>query len=124
MADASRRMNACRQGWERLQRISCDLTISFVQEAKMETQAGDKTPGTSNKFSTLDWPSPEVLMAARRARAQAVRDMTLGLCRRLRRLVLRSLTPSRSCREHPARPDPDSLSKAARETLARAWLEN
>src|SRR5882724_11160281 len=32
MADASRRMNACRQGWERLQRNSCDLTISFVQE--------------------------------------------------------------------------------------------
>ena len=91
----------------------------------METQAGDKTPGTSNKFSTLDWPSPERLMAARRARAQAVRDMTLGLCRRLRSLVFRSLTPFRSCREHPARPDhPDSLSKATRETLARAWLEN
>src|SRR5260370_22559631 len=34
MADASRRLNACRQGWERLQRISCDLTISFVQEGE------------------------------------------------------------------------------------------
>jgi hypothetical protein len=63
-------------------------------------------------------------MAARRARAQAVRDMTLDLCRRLRRLARRSLTPLRSCREHPARPDPDSLSRATRETLARAWLEN
>jgi hypothetical protein len=90
----------------------------------METQAGDKTPGTSNKFSILDWPSPEVLMAARRARAHAMRDMTLDLCRRLRRLALRSLTPFRSCREHPAQPDADSLSKATRETLARAWLEN
>src|SRR5258708_32087453 len=34
MADASRRMNACRQGWERLQRISCDLAIPFVQEGE------------------------------------------------------------------------------------------
>ena len=41
----------------------------------METHADDKTPGTSNAFSILDWPSPEVLMAARRARAHAVRDM-------------------------------------------------
>jgi len=90
----------------------------------METHAGDKTPGTSNKFSTLDWPSPERLMAARRARAHAVRDMTVDLCGRLRSLVLRSLTPFRSCREHPARPDPDSLPRVTRETLARAWLEN
>ena len=90
----------------------------------METQVGDKTPGTSNKFSTLDWPSPEVLMAARRARAHAVRDLTVDLCRRLKSLALRSLTPLRSCREHPARPDADSVSRATRETLARAWLEN
>jgi len=90
----------------------------------METQAGDKTPGTSNKFSTLDWPSPEVLMAARRARAHAVRDMTVDFCRRLRSLALRSLTPFRSCREHPARPDADSVPRVTRETLARAWLEN
>jgi hypothetical protein len=90
----------------------------------METQAGDKTPGTSNKFSTLDWPSPERLMAARRARAHAVRDMTVDLCRRLRSLARRSLTPFRSCREHPARPDADSVARATRETLARAWLEN
>jgi len=44
--------------------------------------------------------------------------MTLNLCRRLRRLARRSLTPLRSCREHPARPDPDSVSRATRETLA------
>ena len=90
----------------------------------MESQAGDKTPGTSNKFSTLDWPSPETLMAARRARAQAVRDMTLDFCRRVRRLALRSLTPFRSSREHPARPDADLVPRVTRETLARAWLEN
>ena len=90
----------------------------------METHAGDKTPGTGNGFSTLDWPSPEVLRAARRARAHAVRDMTVDLCRRLRRLVLRSLTPFRTSREHPPRPDADSVPRATRETLARAGLEN
>jgi hypothetical protein len=78
----------------------------------------------SNKFSTLNWPSPEQLMAARRARGQAVRDMTMDLCRRLKRLALRSLTPFKGCREHPAQPDPDSMSRVTRETLARAWLEN
>ena len=90
----------------------------------METHAGDRISETGNEFSVLDWPSPELLMAARRARAHAVRDMTVDLCRRLRNLVLRSLTPFRSCREHPARPDPDSVPRATRETLARAWLEN
>ena len=90
----------------------------------METHAGDKTPGTGTEFSTLDWPSPEVLMAARRARAHALRDMTLELCRRLKTLALSSLTPFRNSREHPARPDPDSLRRVTRETLARAWLEN
>ena len=90
----------------------------------MTTHTGDKTPGRSNEFSVLDWPSPEVLMAARRARAHAVRDMTVDLCRRVRSLVLRSLTPLRTSREHPARPDTDSVPRVARETLARAWLEN
>jgi hypothetical protein len=90
----------------------------------MKTHAGDKTPVTSNEISTLDWPSPEVLMAARRARAHALRDMTFDLCRRLRSLALRSLTPFRNSREHPARPDGDSVPRVTRETLARAWLEN
>jgi hypothetical protein len=90
----------------------------------MKTHTGDKTPGTSNEFSVLDWPSPEVLRSARRARAQALRDMTVDLCRRLKRLALRSLTPLRPSREHPARPDADSVPKVTRETLARAWLEN
>jgi hypothetical protein len=90
----------------------------------MTTHTGDKTPGTSNEFSVLDWPSPEVLMAARRARAHAVRDMTVDLCRRLRALTRKSLTPLRTSREHPARPDVDSVPRVARETLARAWLEN
>ena len=80
----------------------------------METQAGDKTPGTGEKFSTLDWPSAEVLMAARRARGHAVRDMTVKLCRRVWRLAQRSLTPFRNSREHPARPDADSVPRVTR----------
>ena len=90
----------------------------------METHAGDRISGTGNEFSVLDWPSPELLMAARRARAHAVRDMTVDLCRRLRGLALRSLTPLRASREHPAQPDANSVPRVARETLARAWLEN
>ena len=90
----------------------------------MTTPTGDKTAGTRNEFSVLDWPSPELLIAARRARAHAVRHMTLDLCRRLRSLALRSLTPLKTSREHPARPDTDSVPKVARETLVRAWLEN
>ncbi len=90
----------------------------------METRANDRTPGTSNEFSVLDWPSPERLMAARRARAHALHDMTVDLCRRLRRLALHSLTPFRNSREHPAQPDADSVPRVTRETLARAWLEN
>jgi len=70
----------------------------------METQGSGQAPGTSNKFSKLDWPSEEIIMAARRARGRAVRDMALDLCRSLKSLTLRSLTPFRSRREHPAQP--------------------
>ena len=90
----------------------------------MKIQIANKTSGIGNEFSVLDWPSPEVLMAARRARAHAVRDMTVDLCRRLRSLARKSLTPLGTSREYPARPDADSVPKVARETLARAWLEN
>ena len=90
----------------------------------MKTHSGDKTPGTSNEFSVLDWPSPEVLRAAHRARGDALRNMTVDLCRRLRHLALRSLTPFKPSREHPGRPDADSVPRVTRETLARAWLEN
>jgi hypothetical protein len=90
----------------------------------METHASDKTTGTSNAFSVLDWPSHERLRAAHRARGHALRDMTVVLCRRLKRLALRSLTPFRPSREHPAHPDADSVPRVTRETLARAWLEN
>ena len=89
----------------------------------METHASDETTGTSNEFSVLDWPSHERLMAARRARGQAVRYMTVDLCRRLRSLALRSLTPLRTSREHPARPDAELVAQGdpgdARPRVAR-----
>ena len=33
----------------------------------------------TGKFSILDWPTPEMLQAANRARARAVRDMIVAL---------------------------------------------
>ena len=83
-----------------------------------------KMHSTFGTISTLDWPSPEQLMAARRARGQAARDMTVALWRGLKTLAPRLLTPFKSSREHPARPDRDSVPRVTRETLARAWLEN
>jgi hypothetical protein len=78
----------------------------------METQAGAKTPQTGTKFSLLDWPSPERLMAARRARAHALRDMTVDLCRRLRSLALPRWRGKRlsapGSRTDGARPHPET----------------
>ena len=40
--------------------------------------------GLSNgKFSTLDWPTPEMIAAAHRARGKALREMASALYRRL-----------------------------------------
>lgn len=47
-----------------------------------------ETHGTGSKFSTLDWPSPEILRAARRARTEALRDMTWALWRNVKSLRL------------------------------------
>jgi hypothetical protein len=117
-------MNARRQVRNIVNGILAIRQFPLFRRAKMKIRTADKTPGIGNEFSVLDWPSPELLMAARRARAHAVRDMTLNVCRRLRSLTLRSLPPLKTNREHPARPDTDSVPKVARETLVRAWLEN
>jgi hypothetical protein len=44
-----------------------------------------ENPGfrSNGKFSTLDWPSPELLAAAHRARAKALREMTTAVAHRL-----------------------------------------
>jgi hypothetical protein len=38
-----------------------------------------QTSGMTGKFSRLDWPTPEMLRAAHRARGKALRDMALAL---------------------------------------------
>ena len=42
-------------------------------------RAEKRTSGTTGKFSRLDWPTPEMLRAAHRARGKALRDMALAL---------------------------------------------
>jgi hypothetical protein len=41
----------------------------------------------SRAISVLDWPTPEQLAEARRLRGQALREMTVALFQRLKRLV-------------------------------------
>ena len=45
----------------------------------MDDRAENQNSGATTKFSKLDWPSPEMLQAANRARAKAFRDMILAL---------------------------------------------
>jgi hypothetical protein len=45
----------------------------------MDDRADNQNLGATRKFATLDWPTPEMLQAANRARAKAVCDMILAL---------------------------------------------
>ena len=49
----------------------------------MDNHAEDRNSGKTHALSALDWPTPEQLAAAHRLRGQALRDMTVALCRRL-----------------------------------------
>jgi hypothetical protein len=62
----------------------------------MDTLTKRPGPRTFNKCATLDWPSPDMLMAARRARAEAVRGMTLALWQTGRTMAVGSLAFFRS----------------------------
>jgi hypothetical protein len=42
----------------------------------MDDRAEKQNSGATGKFSKLDWPTPEMLQAANRARAKAFCDMT------------------------------------------------
>ena len=42
----------------------------------MNDRAENQNSGATGKFSKLDWPTPEMLQAANRARTKAFRDMT------------------------------------------------
>lgn len=43
--------------------------------------------GTERAFSKLDWPTPEMLVSAHRARARVLREMTVALGRKLGMLI-------------------------------------
>ena len=45
----------------------------------MDDRAENQNLGATTKFSALDWPTPEMLQAANRARAKAFRDMILAV---------------------------------------------
>jgi hypothetical protein len=125
------------------------LQSLVIEKAKIETHAEGPAYETISKYAAiLDWPSPERLLDARRARAEAVRDMTVAVWRKLKSLTTGPLasfatnaaatnTSTRvpasrdldvsarraGCREHQATPRyRDPLSEM--EALARAWLEN
>lgn len=57
----------------------------------MQDHAESQNPETQGKFSRLDWPTPEFLMAAHRARGRVLREMIFALCHRLRLLVAKGL---------------------------------
>jgi hypothetical protein len=45
----------------------------------MDDRAVNQNSGATGKFSILDWPTPEMLQAANRARARAVCDIIVAL---------------------------------------------
>jgi len=53
----------------------------------MADRAGHQNSRVSGKFSRLDWPTPEMLVPAHRARGKAMRDMIFALGTWLKRGV-------------------------------------
>ena len=53
--------------------------------------------------SKPDWPTPEMLAAARRARGQYLRELVVALARRLKVLVIEHLEVARPARMRFAR---------------------
>ena len=49
----------------------------------MEDRAVNQNPEATHKLLTLDWPTPQMLQAAHRARAKAFREMTGDMIRAL-----------------------------------------
>ena len=54
----------------------------------MDNHAVRQDPGKSRALSKLDWPTPEVLAAARRARGIFLRELVVALARRLKALAV------------------------------------
>ena len=47
----------------------------------------DHHPRTTGKFSTLDWPSPSILLEARRARGLYLRGLVISSAKWLRKSI-------------------------------------
>jgi hypothetical protein len=53
----------------------------------MDNHAEDQEFGKTRAISKLDWPTPEMLAAAHRARAKALKEMVVALFRWLNTLL-------------------------------------
>ena len=66
----------------------------------MDDRPENQNLGAITKFSKLDWPTPEMLQAANRARAKALREMTSAFGRRLWSFIAASSLLSNGVRRH------------------------
>jgi hypothetical protein len=57
----------------------------------MDDRAEGQKRGNARAISKLDWPTPEMLAAAHRARGIVLRQMVVALARRLKTLVAEQL---------------------------------
>ena len=72
--------------WRRIRRLWEDSIardwskerVARFKEARMDDRAVNRNSEATGKFSILDWPTPEMLQAANRARARAVCDMIVA----------------------------------------------
>jgi hypothetical protein len=55
----------------------------------MDDRAVKPNSEATGKFSVLDWPTPEMLQAANRARARAACDMVVALAKWAKALIAR-----------------------------------
>jgi hypothetical protein len=66
----------------------------------MDDRAENQNSGATTKFSALDWPTPEMIASAHRARAKALREMTSAFGRRLWSFIAASSLLSNGARRH------------------------
>jgi hypothetical protein len=66
----------------------------------MENNAENRGISSNGKPSILDWPTPEMIASAHRARAKALREMTWAFGRRLWSFIAVSSLLSNGARRH------------------------
>ena len=69
----------------------------------MNDRAADQKLGKSRAYSTLDWPTPEVLAQAHRLRAKALKEMAGNCSRRLRHWLGEHLLAAGRSKAGPAK---------------------